>query len=239
VVETLAVVAGIALVTGAGYALWRAMPVMRDGRGRGVARFTALRWAVQEVARPGVYWWGDRLEHLRPGEAATLVAAELARLGAHHVTDARCGLCGAEMPGGLILDQAGNLTARRESICAACGFRLDACRFCVHFQPRASAPLGSGWASAPSDESQGRCEQHKTWQSVEQMAPHLARRLREMGYDGFNTFTPIQDSYVPLDECRAFAFDEKKVRRAGLKDLGDRRAAVVRLAQHREGPVSW
>jgi hypothetical protein len=188
---------------------------------------------VREIVQPGHYWWGERLSHLRPGEASNTLVAEAARLGVSHVTNAPCALCESEMAGVLALDAAGALTARRESVCAVCGFRLDACRFCVHFQPHARTVLvGSGWDGlGQSYEGQGRCQRYRTWQPVEQVSPHLAHKLREMGYEGFNVPTLIQDSYVPLEGCSAFAFDGKKLQRAGIKNLDQRRAALVRLAQ--------
>lgn len=234
-VETGAAIAGAVVIAGMVYIAWRAGPAWRDARSRGLSRRAALRWATREVARPGGYWWGGRLALLRPGEAARLLAAEATRLGLRHVTNATCLLCGAEMPGVLTLDEAGVLTARRESVCAACGFRLDACRFCVHFRPHTQSILGgNGWAGlslAQDDESRGRCQRYRAWQPVQELAPHLARKLAEMGYEGFQAPATISDSYVPLDECRAFAFDGQKLRRAGLKNLDQRRAALIQLAQ--------
>ncbi len=233
--ETVAILFGIALIGGLIYALWRAGPTWRDARSRRLSRLAALRWAAREVVQPGGYWWGQRLALLRPDEATHILAAEASRLGLRHVTNATCALCGAEMPGVLALDETGALTARRESVCAACGFRLDACRFCAHFRPHTQSSLGgSGWAGlsfSPDDESRGRCQRYRAWQPVQELAPHLARKLEEMGYEGFQAPAPIPDSYVPLDECRAFALDGKKLRRAGLKNLDQRRAALIQLAQ--------
>jgi len=237
----LATLAGV-ILGGLAYALWRTVPTARDARRRGVPRSTALRWAVREIAQPGRYWWEERLALLRPAEAADVLAAEQTRLGVGHVTNVPCGLCGAEMVGVLTLDAGGALTARQESICAACGFRLDACRFCAHFQPLTRTALGGpGWGGlGQSDEGQGCCQRYRRWQPVEQVAPHLARKLEEMGYEGFNAPAHIQDSFVPLEECRAFAFDSKawRARRAGIKNLDQRRAALVRLAQRDDPSTS-
>jgi len=230
-VEAVALLIGLAILVGVIYALWRAGPTWNDARHRGLSRRAAWYWAGREVVQPGCYWWGERLALLRPGEAAPILATETSRLGLHHVTNATCALCGAEMPGVLALDDQGRLTVRRESVCAVCGFRLDACRFCVHFRPHTRSGLwGNGWGDQ-QDESRGRCQRYRTWQPVQELAPHLARKLEEMGYEGFLAPAVIQDSYLPLDECRAFALDGRRVRRAGLKNLDQRRAALIRLAR--------
>lgn len=202
-----------------------ALPVYLDARRR-VDRAQAARWAARGLFRPRQYWWGER-PLLLPREAWEKFLAEgLRRLGLSAPDSIHCPLCGREMAHVLRVGPAGDVQARGQSICAVCGFRLDACRHCAHFQPARSAGVG-GWGGG-EDFTTGSCGVYREWRPVEEVCtPSVAREMKKRGWDGLMAGRRIVDSYVPLEECTRFTLDLGRLRRTGCKDLGARHRALL------------
>lgn len=210
------------------FLLYRALSIWRDAGRWGFPSLSRLGWAIRGAVSPDLYWWAARLERLPASERAALLAAETEGLGLSRADSLRCPLCGAEVPGAWTLDADGQPTVAAGPVqCPACDFRLDACRHCAHFLPGSPA-AGSVWAR--SDLTFGRCSRYQGVQPVEQTCPpEMARRLRARGYEQLRAPLPVVDSFVPLDQCRAYQPDRKRLRLGGVPWPDARRRALLRL----------
>ncbi|MGQ9625656.1 MAG: hypothetical protein ACUVV0_01965 [Anaerolineae bacterium] len=208
-----------------------AVRIYSDARKRRFHHPEALFWALVGLFAPDRYWWGRRLEVLEGGEAQLVLAAAAHDMGLKDVSNLLCPLCERqELEGVLRLSPSGSLSVRgKEVICSRCGFRLDCCRHCRHFTPGSSS---SQLSFGSADRTQGRCEIHREWRPVNEICPpSMSRRLMEMGYEALHVRAVIRDSYVPLEECRAFALDEKGLRLSGAKHIDRKRLNLLRLAE--------
>ena len=205
--------------------VWAAMRTGRDARVHGWAGLASLGWAASAAIYPGWYWQRARLQRLRPDEAHEILqsAARAHRLAS--VANLRCPLCDAEMVNVLSVAAGGRLAVASQSRCPRCDFRLDACRHCQHFLPARDAIGGQ------IDMTHGRCQAYRAPQPVAEAFPDMAQRLTALGYDTLNAPKPIVDSFVPLDECRSFALDDKRLRLSTAKWLGRERLALLQLRQ--------
>ena len=217
---------------------WRlleAARVFQDARARRFPTLPRLGYAARALVAPDDYWWGVRLEHLAPAEQMAVLAEAARRLGLHSVANLRCPLCGQEIEKALGISPTGQIVVPRETICPTCGFRLDACRHCQHFKPGAqSGGAGPTWGGMAmrweTDYTQGACRLYKEARSVTELyPPQMAERLLAMGLESVQAPKAIPDSFVPLEECRAFALDEEGLRRSGIRGVNRRRARLLRL----------
>jgi hypothetical protein len=81
-----------------------------------------------------------------------------------------------------------------------------------------------------TDYTQGGCQLYKEPRRVVEVCPPpMAERLLEMGLESVQAPKVIQDSFVPLEECRAFTLDEEGLRRSGIRGLDRRRARLLHL----------
>ncbi|MGC8839538.1 MAG: hypothetical protein ACP5UM_14135 [Anaerolineae bacterium] len=213
-----------------------ALPVYLHARRRASAR-EAARWALRALAYPRRYWWGERLLLLSDEEWERVLLRELARLRLSAPDGIHCPLCGREMPHVLEVGPGGEVQVRRPAECP-CGFRLDACRHCVHFRP--ARPLGGGdlggWGGG-EDFTTGSCEVYREWRPIAELCPpSVAREMAKRGWDGLVAGRRIVDSYVPLEECARFALDLARLRRTGCKDLGARHRGLLAAWWTRQKP---
>ncbi|MBM3135200.1 MAG: hypothetical protein FJZ89_07955 [Chloroflexi bacterium] len=217
---------------------WRlgaATRVYQDARARRFPALPRLGYAARALVAPDDYWWGARLERLTAAEQTAILAEAARRLGLRSVANLRCPLCRQEMGKALSISPAGQIVVPRETICPACGFRLDACRHCQHFKPGAqTGGAGPAWGGMAlrweTDYTQGACQLHKEMRSVADVCPpQMANKLLEMGLDYVQTPKAIPDSFVPLEDCRAFTLDEEELRRSDIRGVDKRRARLLRL----------
>jgi hypothetical protein len=221
------IIAGVAL----GILIWRAAAgarAGRDARGRGWGWWASLGWGLSATAYPAWYWGQARLERMGAEEARGWLAAAAARHRLTRVANVRCPLCDAELGGALTVTATGWLAVRPQANCPRCDFRLDACRHCANFRPALDAIGGL------PDMTHGRCAVYRAEQPVETAYPDMARRLAAMGYDTLNAPKPIQDSYLPLEECNRFEPAPARMRQNRVRWLGRERVAAVRLEQRTE-----
>jgi hypothetical protein len=203
----------------------RAARIWVDSRKLGWPRPRRLGWALLGTVSPSSYWWDARVQALE-GEA------QEALLDDEQPDALECPLCGAQVPHAWTVDAEGRVTVAPGPIeCPECDFRLDACRHCAHFLP--GPPRG--WAQSAftaDDMTYGRCGFYKTVQPVEQAAdPDMARQLQERGYDQIRAPRPIPDSFLPLDSCRAFKPDRRRLRMDGVQWPDARRTALMKVAR--------
>lgn len=205
----------------------RATPIWLDAGRRGAPWPQRLRCILVGIVAPSRYWWGARIEAMSAEERADLLSRETASLGVNRADSLPCPLCGTEVPHAWALDAEGQPTIAPGPVkCPQCDFRLDACRHCAHFLP--GSPR-TGLATS-DDLTYGRCSFYKTTQPVDQVAsPEIAKRLKDRGYESLRSPTPIVDSFVPLDYCRAFQPERKRLRIGGVRWPDARRAALLRL----------
>ena len=197
--------------------------VLSDARRWGTSGQGAAWLALSSLFRPARYWWHDRLSLLPADEQQRLLAEEAARLHLTRVDALACPLCGAEIEGAWAVVAGRLAAARRPAQCPRCDFRLDACRHCAHLQPEREGIGGE-------DFTRGRCRFYKRPQRVEDFcAPQIAAQLRARGWDVMNGPAPIADSYIPLDGCRAFTLEEKRLRFSGVRQPGPRQRGLLRL----------
>jgi hypothetical protein len=189
-----------------------------------------LRWAVWGSIAPSRYWWDARIQALSSTEREGLLARETRRLDLSRADALRCPLCGAEIAAAWTLTaEARPDVAPGPVQCPRCDFRLDACRHCRHFLPGGS----TNWAHSSwerNDVTTGRCSRYSELQRVEQACPpHMARHLRNRGYEQVSAPRVILDSYVPPEHCSCFQADRKRVRSSEIDWPDIRRAALLRL----------
>jgi hypothetical protein len=217
---------------------WRlgaAARVLQDARARHFPTLSSLSYAARALVEPAAYWWDARLEHLTPAEQTAVLAEAARRLGLRSVANLRCPLCGQEIEKALGASPAGQIVVPKETVCQACGFRLDACRHCQHFKPGAqTGGAGPAWGGMAMrweiDYTQGACRLHKEIRSVAEVCPPpMANKLLEMGLESVQAPKAIPDSFVPLEDCRTFALDEEGLRRSGIRGVDRRRARLLRL----------
>jgi hypothetical protein len=222
ILELLAAGAVLALLA---WRVWAAVRAGRDALDHGWAGLASLGWAASAAIFPAWYWQQGRLERLGPDEAHEILlsAARAHRLAS--VANLRCPLCDAEMVNVLNVTADGRLVVASQSRCPRCDFRLDACRHCRHFLPARDAIGGQ------IDMTHGRCQAYRAPQPVAAAYPDMARQLTALGYDTLNAPKPIIDSFLPLDECRSFALDDKRLRLSKVKWLGRERLALLQLRQ--------
>jgi len=208
---------------------FRAAPIWMDSGRRGARAVERLRWALVGIVAPPRYWWQARVEAMSPEEQSDLLAHETAALGLDRADSLWCPLCGTQVSHAWTLDADGYPTAAPGPVkCSQCDFRLDACRHCAHFLP--GSATATGFSLGGNEITFGRCGFYKTPQPVERITtPEAARRLKERGYESLNAPTPIVDSFVPLDGCRTFQPDRKRLEVGGVHWPDARRVALLRL----------
>lgn len=217
-------------LAGVGLLAYRAGRIWIDAGKRGFRPARRLGWALWGAIIPARYWWGARVDACSPDERAELMVRETAALGLTRADSLCCPLCEAEVPKAWTLTAGGQPAVASGPVeCPRCDFRLDACRHCVHFLP--GSP--KGWARSAWDHGDmtwGRCGHYKRSQPVEQAcAPDMARQLKARGYDQIRAPAPIVDSYLPLDSCRAFQPEHKRLRANKIGWPGARRVALLRI----------
>ena len=221
----------IVIILGLSLLTWRglvAVRVGREARRRGFPSREIICWALIAVVDASRYWWGARLDRLSVPEARELLVATAQAHGLLSVVNLRCPLCDYEIANALAVTADGELYIRRQTTCAHCDFRADACRHCAHFRP------ASGGATAfdrHGDVSHGRCGFYRTVESVRTAYPLHARRLEAMGYDMLPTPKPIADSFIPLDGCTAFSLKPELLRHSKVPWIDRQRMALIRLHQ--------
>ncbi|HIC87960.1 MAG TPA: hypothetical protein EYP04_00935 [Anaerolineae bacterium] len=217
--------------------LWLAVQAGRvwtDARRRGFPPRQRLWLAAQAALFPDRYWWDARLHAMPAEERDALLRQGAARLGLQRVDGLRCPLCGqAEIERAWALTKEGKLTVpRREVTCPACDFRLDSCRHCAHFLPGergAGRTPGLSWGAETSI-AYGRCNAYKEWQPVRELyAPDMVRQLESRGFSSIRAPKRIVDSYIPLEACRAFELDLKRLRANGVPSPGKTRRRLLKL----------
>ncbi len=219
----------------AAWRLFAAARVLQDAWVRRFSTLSSLSYAARAIVEPAAYWWGTRLERLAPAEQKAVLAEAARRLGLPSVANLRCPLCGQEIEQALGVSPTGQIVVPRETVCPTCGFRLDACRHCQHFRPEAqrggATPAWGGMTMRwETDYTQGACQLYKeSRRVVELYPPRLAERLSEMGLEFVRAPKFIHDSFVPLEDCRAFTPDEEGLRRSGIRGVDRRRARLLRL----------
>ncbi len=226
----LALIAG--WVIGMGTLIWR------DLRRLGIVGQEATRLLLLGLIDPLRYWYFERPLRLSE-EAREAWLNELAqRLGLSSVRATRCPLCDTEITEAWDVDDRGRLkTAPGPVRCPKCDFRLDACRHCRYFQP-AGAQQSYAFSGTTLSWTHGRCTYYKTMQPVEALAPpDMARRMRERGYTQLRGPTPITDSYIPLENCAAFALEPKHLQHSGTRRPGRRQRLALRVLA-RTAPAS-
>jgi len=215
--------------------LFEAACVYQDARARRFSTPSSLGYATRALVAPDDYWWGARLEHLTPAEQTAVLPEAARRLGLRSVANLLCPLCGQEMEKALGVSPTGQIVVPRETICPACGFRLDACRHCQHFKPGAqTGGAGPAWGGMAMrweiDYTQGACRLFKEARSVTEVCPPpIANKLLEMGLESVQSPKAIRDSFVPLEECHNFTLDEDGLRRSGIRGVDWRRARLLRI----------
>lgn len=225
ILEALLVVAGVCLLA------WRsivAVQAARDARRRGFKPIEIGRWALTALFDADRYWCGARLDRLAAPEARELLAETARAHNLASVNNVRCPLCNAEINNALAVANAGELYVRRQSACAHCDFRVDACRHCAHFIPSSA---GVTMFDRHGDFSHGRCGFYRAPEPVRTAYPQHASRMEAMGYDVLPTPRPIVDSYVPLAECTAFSLKPEQLRQSKVPWLNRQRTALIRLQQ--------
>jgi hypothetical protein len=219
-----------AVLMAVGFLAWRAGPIWVDAGRRGLRVARRAAWTLLGAIAPSRYWWGARIEAMPPAERDDLLARETAAMGLERADGLSCPLCRSEIPRAWEVDASGRPTVAQGPVeCTRCDFRLDSCRYCVHFLPGAPAvwghlPLGHG------DRTFGRCSSYREPQAVEQAySPQMARQLRARGWPQVRAPLRIIDSYLPPDFCRAFSPDTRRLRADGVRKPDARRVALLRL----------
>ena len=211
--------------------VWRGVIAVRTGRDayrRGLSRATSVGWALESVLAADRYWWGARLDRLSVPEARDLLQVTAQAHHLSNVINLRCPLCDHEIENAFSVAADGELCVRRQTTCPHCDFRLDACRHCAHFRPAVdSATL----FDRQGDFGQGRCTFYRAVESVRTAYPQHARRLEAMGYDMLPVPKPIMDTYIPLEECTAFALKAEYLRHNDIPWINRQRIALIWLQQ--------
>jgi hypothetical protein len=151
-------------------------------------------------------------------------------MGLSRADGLRCPLCRAEVDRAWALTPDGRPTVTPGPVeCPRCDFRLDACCHCAHFLPgrlRAWGQLDFGGG----DLTFGRCDRRRVSQPVEEAcAPDVARQMKARGWDRVRAPLPIVDSFLPPDDCTAFAPDRKRLQAGGVRWPDARRTALLRM----------
>ncbi len=102
----------------------------------------------------------------------------------------------------------------------------------MHFLP---AQEGFSLVEGHGDLSHGRCAQYRALQPVREAYPRQARQLEAMGYDTLPAPKPIVDSYIPLEECTAFALKKDRLRDNHVAWLNRQRIALIQLQHSQSG----
>ena len=225
------------LVLGLGLCLlvWRSTVAMRvghDAQRHGRSLPKTAGWAMLALVAADRYWWGARLRILSEDEARALLQAAAQAQRLTSVVNVRCPLCDAEIVDALTLTDEGRLVIRPNAQCSRCDFRLDACRHCAHFLP---AQEGFSLTKGQGDFSHGRCGQYRALQPVRDAYPLQAQHLEAAGYDTLPAPKPIVDSYIPLEECTAFALKMERLRASRMAWLTRQRIALIRLYDTQSG----
>ena len=223
-------VVGLWLMVTAGRVYW-------DARGRAdVGR--ALQWAFRSMVRPRQYWWRERIDLLTDQEWDRVLERSLAKIGLNSPDDIHCPLCGGEMTGVLTVAGPDVTAAHRPAICGVCGFRLDACRHCPHFQPGGSSAGSGVWSAGAvgeTDYTSGGCKAYREWRPVPEVcAPSVAKEMVKRGWESARAPGRIIDSYVPLENCTRFQMDVRRTRRNGVRELSWRHLALLRAWASRQ-----
>jgi hypothetical protein len=219
------------IIIALGWLAWRgaiAAQVAIDARRRGFTSGEIVRWALIAVIDTDRYWWGARLDRLSVAEARELLV-EMTK--AHHllsVTNVRCPLCDDEIKNVLSVADDSDLYVRRQSACAHCDFRVDACRHCAHFLP---AVDGATVFDQSGDFSHGRCGFYRSVEAVRTAYPQHATHMEALGYDVLPVPKLIADSFIPLAECTAFSLKPELLRQSKVPWINRQRAALIRLQQ--------
>ena len=194
------------------YFAYRGSRLWLDAAQRDLEPLPRLGWSLWGVITPGHFWWPARIQSMSRLEQAALVAHETAARSGRRPSSLPCPLCGAEVSGAWTLDAEGQAQIAPGPVaCPECDFRLDACRHCTEFLPGSPQDWGqSAWRG--TEMTWGRCARYKKVQPVEQACgAQMARQLRKRGYDQLRAPALILDSYLPLDSCRAFQADRKRL----------------------------
>lgn len=218
------------LVVAAGFYAYRAGRIFADAGRYGFPPRERLGWALLGAAVPSRYWWGGRLAALSPDQQTELLWRETQAMGVTSPGNLRCPLCGAEVFDAWALGPNGHANVAPGPVeCPHCDFRLDACRHCTHFLPGDPTAQSTGaWASG--DLTLGRCDQYKTYLPVERVCqPQIARQLKARGWERVRSPRPVIDSFVPLDCCRSYAADRKRLKAGRVRWPDARRTALLRL----------
>ena len=91
-----------------------------------------------------------------------------------------------------------------------------------------------GWGGQ-KDFTTGRCGLYRGQQPVRVAYPQIASRLEAMGYETLSAPKVIVDSYVPLDECKGYAADRKRMKLNRVAWINRRRSVLIQLHQSRLG----
>ncbi|MGD8596116.1 MAG: hypothetical protein PVJ26_03770 [Anaerolineae bacterium] len=192
---------------------YRSGQLWLDAAQRDLGPGARAAWSLWGALMPDHVWWPIRFEAMSQEEQSRLLESETQALGVERLDSLLCPLCGAEIHNAWALTADGQARVAPGPVqCPSCDFRLDACRHCARFLPGPSRDWGqSAWTGA--DMTFGRCAHYKKVQSLEQAcAPQMAQRLRQRGYDQIRAPAAIMDSYLPLDSCRAFEVDRRRLR---------------------------
>ena len=233
------IMAWIFLALLAGWAVGMGTLIWRDLRRLGITGQEAGRLILLGLIDPLRYWYFERPLRLPEAERTAWLAALAHRLGLSDVRATHCPLCGAEIAEAWAVDERGKLkTAPGPIHCPKCDFRLDACRHCRYFQP-AGAYASYALSGTGLSWTHGRCTYYKTMQPVEALvaSPDMARRMRERGYTQLRGPTPINDSYIPLENCNAFALEVKHLQHSGTQKPSRRQRLALRVLA-RTAPAS-
>ncbi|HSD83728.1 MAG TPA: hypothetical protein VLG46_07710 [Anaerolineae bacterium] len=221
----------IVIILGLSWLAWRvsrALQVAFDAHQRGFKPIEIGGWALLAIVAADRYWWGARLDRLAVPEARELLAEAAQAHGLLSVVNVRCPLCDYEIKNALLVAEDGELYVRRQTTCAHCDFRVDACRHCAHFRPATDI---TAVFERRGDFSHGRCGFYRAVEPVRTAYPLHARRLEALGYDMLPTPKSIVDSYIPLDECTAFFLNPELLRYSKVPWIDRQRVALIRLHQ--------
>jgi hypothetical protein len=225
-------------LAGLGYLGYRSGRLWLDAAQRDLGPGARAAWSLSGALIPGHVWWPTRLVAMSQEEQRRLLESETQALGVERLDSLLCPLCGAEIRDAWSLEADGQATVAPGPIgCPECDFRLDACRHCARFIPGPPRDWGqSAWAGV--DMTVGRCAHYTKVQPVEQAcAPQMAQKLRQRGYDQIRAPATIMDSYLPLDSCRAFEADRRRLRSNRIAWPDARYRALLRILRPpRVGP---
>ena len=215
--------------------LFRAVRIWHNSAYLAVAPLIRFFWSLAGGIIPSLYWWKYRISALTSTQSDSLLRRETAALNLRSPDNLICPLCGSEIERAWTIKENGRVTVSKGPIsCPRCDFRLDSCRFCLHFlvgKTGAWGQVGMGGF----DITYGRCSIYKTERHVDKTySPSVVKKLKAYGISYVRDNLPIIDSYFPPDFCRSFNPDRKRIKPADVSWPNRKITALIAILNEKQ-----